>query len=300
VRGARALHRWFHKLVPTIILTLAATAYKAAQELGLWPNDILLFPFLVLAAWILFLYWALAGALAVRCYNQVYKKWAKERRSMAYGLAFLIGATIGGGTGAGWWKLFEMQRKQMAKLGVQMSSAVGSPVVATPPPLKGTEIPPTLADLFKKDFSHTMKATDELQLKRHMDGVTVHVKRQVYLDFDAKTELVGFYVPSQGQFSDETFKICTILLGTVQPAIEDLMKRIEVRSSYKDEGTTIKDLRFSGRVFLYHEDFLSITQKAELINRYKAQNYDLQFRGLDYLADQVIAWHAQHDSKESH
>jgi hypothetical protein len=111
---------------------------------------------------------------------------------------------------------------------------------------------------------------------------------------------VGFYVPSTDPFSDTTFRACAALLGAVQPAIDDLPKRIAVRSGYRGEGNTIQDLTFSGRVFLYHDDFLSITQKADLINGYKAKNYDVQFRGPDYLGDQVIAWHHQQDAKKNH
>lgn len=160
-----------------------------------------------------------------------------------------------------------------------------------------TEKPPTLSDLFKRDFPNTMKATDDLQLKRQMDDSIVHIKRQVYLDFSAKAQFVGFYVPSSDPFSDETFKICKALVDAVQPAIEELAKRVEIRGGYKGEDTTVKDLTFSGRVFLYHEGFLSIPQKADLINSYKAKNYDVQFRGIDYLQDQLIGWHHQHDPK---
>jgi hypothetical protein len=169
-----------------------------------------------------------------------------------------------------------------------------------PPPTAMPEKPPTLGDFFNKDFSNTMKATDDLKLIRQSDNTIIHVKRQVYLDFDAKTEFVGFYVPSTDPFSDETFKICRTLVEAVQPAIENLTKKVEIGGGYKEVDTTLKDLVFSGRVFLYHEGSLSIPQKADLINAYKSKNYDVQFRGLDYLGDQIISWRAQHDAKQSH
>jgi hypothetical protein len=98
-----------------MILAIIAAAYRAGQELFL-PKDVVLFPFLVLGAWILFLYWVFAGPRTVRRYNKAYKAWAREKRTVAYSIAILIGAVIGGATGAGWWKLFEMHRKQMARL----------------------------------------------------------------------------------------------------------------------------------------------------------------------------------------
>ncbi len=168
---------------------------------------------------------------------------------------------------------------------------------ATPvkaPSALGDEKPPTLSDLFNKDFPNTMKATDDLQLTRQSDGELIHIKRQVYLDFDAKTKFVGFYISSSDQFSEETFRICKTLVDAVQPAIDGLSKKVEIRGGYRDESTSMKELMFSGRVFIYHEGFLSITQKADLISSYKAKNYDVQFRGLPYAADQATAWHHEH------
>ena len=48
---------------------------------------------------------------------------------------------------------------------------------------------------------------------------------------------------------------------------------------------------------LYHEDFLSIPQKSDIISAYKRRGFDVQFRGMDYLGDQLIAWHHEHDVK---
>jgi hypothetical protein len=112
----RSVHRFFHKLVLPMLAGLGAILYRAGQEIGWIPKDVVVFPFLALLAWVLFLYWFFAGPRAVRLYSKAYRKWAKERRSMAYGLAILTGSVIGGGTGAAWWKLFEVHRKQMAKL----------------------------------------------------------------------------------------------------------------------------------------------------------------------------------------
>ncbi len=164
-----------------------------------------------------------------------------------------------------------------------------------PPKTRSIEKPPTLSDLFKQDFANTLKATDDLTLTREADGALIHIKRQVYMDFDAKTGFVGFYISSTDQFSDETFRICKTLVDAVQPAILDLtVRKTQSWGGYRDQGNTSKELVFSGRVFLYHDGLLSITQKADLIERYKAKNYDVQFRGLDYAADQAAAWYREH------
>jgi hypothetical protein len=157
--------------------------------------------------------------------------------------------------------------------------------------------PPTLRDLFEKDFPYVMKAQDQSMEIQWQDGSALHVSRQVYLDFPAKTQFVGFYIPSSGQFQTRTYNASIQLAEAVKQAISDLPKRAHVTAGYRDENNTLEDLTFSGRVLLYHEDFLSIPQKADILKAYAAKGFDVQFRGPDYLADQVIAWHHQHDPK---
>lgn len=158
------------------------------------------------------------------------------------------------------------------------------------------EKPPTLLDLFlKTDFSNTLKIADadRLALQRKDDNSTLKIRTQIYADFGAKVQFVGFYVPS----SPHTFDACMSLVPAVTSTIENAQKQLYVSSGYRGEQNTLKELVFSGRVMLYHEDFLSITQKAEIIKAYSAKGYDVNFRGPDYLGDQVIAWHHQHDAK---
>jgi hypothetical protein len=163
-------------------------------------------------------------------------------------------------------------------------------------PVTPNEKPPTLSDLFAKDFPNTMKATDAAVGIEWKDGSVLHIKRQLYLDFPAKTQFVGFYVPSSIPSSlNKSFEAGIKLAEAVRQAIDDIPKKVDVGGGYRGEMTNIKDLTFSGRVLLYHEDFLSIPQKAAIINVYAAKHFDVQFRGPDYLGDQVIAWHHQHE-----
>jgi hypothetical protein len=58
-----------------------------------------------------------------------------------------------------------------------------------------------------------------------------------------------------------------------------------VTSSTKDPGgpsISSRDLVFSGRVYLYHEDEMTLKQKAELGDLFKANGASVIFRGLDY------------------
>ena len=163
------------------------------------------------------------------------------------------------------------------------------------------EKPPTLADLFRTDFPNVMKATDDaFSLRSGTDGTVLPIKRQVYMDFEAKTQFVGFYIPFRpSDHANQAFDASITLIDAVKPTIDILDKG--VLSGGDTSGiTSAQALVFSGRVFLYHEQPLSNLQKAEIVQAYHARHYDVTFRGLDYLGEQVSAWYQEHDATKSH
>jgi len=160
-------------------------------------------------------------------------------------------------------------------------------------PSKAEEKPPTLADLFKSDFPNVMKFTGDRFGIQWKNGSVSPVVVQNYLDFPAKSQFVGFYVAS----STRTFDICMKLADDAQAAIEDMRTRVKVGAGDVGGVNTIDDLTFSGRVFIYHEDFLTNPQKARIILAFTEHRYDVQLRGQDYLGPQVVAWHHAHDAK---
>ena len=168
--------------------------------------------------------------------------------------------------------------------------------------------PPTLLDLFKKDFPSTLRASDkdvDAYIIGTPGGSKINVKRQTYEDYEAKTKFIGFYIsrpdpPAKDFSAQDTFVACMELLkhNAVQETFDHFGKSVAVMSGYGDQMTASKDLTFSGRVLIYHEEFLSIPQKADILKAYKEKGLAVTFRGSDYLATQVIAWHQQHDAKK--
>jgi hypothetical protein len=167
------------------------------------------------------------------------------------------------------------------------------------------EKPPTLLDLFKKDFPNTMKASDtnvDAYTIGTPEGSTIKVKRQTYEDYEAKTKFIGFYIsrpepPAKDFSGQDTFAACMELLNhnAVQDAFDHFGKQVAVMSGYGDQMTTSKELTFSGRVLIYHEEFLRIPSQADIIKAYQAKGLAVVFKGPDYLGTKVIAWHQQHD-----
>ncbi len=211
--------------------------------------------------------------------------------------------------GFNWSKL----KKRFSKGGHQLQLSRPEPSqMPVAEPQTGTPLqddkPPTLLDLFNRDFNTALTVTDQDSHAWEVhapDGAKVEVRRRVYMDFPAKTKFVSFYVakpvPPPLDFKGEkTFAACLQLLeiNAVQQSFEHFAKNVGVMGGRDGQMTTFQDLTFSGRVMIYHEEFLSIPQKAQIIEAYKKQNLDVQFMGDQYLGSQVTAWHQRNDLKK--
>ena len=72
--------------------------------------------------------------------------------------------------------------------------------------------PPTLIDLFNKDFPNLMRVSDNGFDLGSVDGEIIHIGVRVYLDFSGKNEFIGFYIPSSGK----EFEACLAARGESQ------------------------------------------------------------------------------------
>lgn len=171
---------------------------------------------------------------------------------------------------------------------------------------KKEEKNPTLFDLFKNDFGRTLRAgNNEPSISiEWADGTATKITSQVYMDFDARTKFAGFYVPRPPPPSTDisgqtTFSACMKLIemDAAQTAFERTSASVGIQMGRNEQMTNLQELVFSGRVFIYHEDFLSIPQKAEIIRVSQLKGIAVEFRGSDYLGVQVVAWHRERDAK---
>jgi hypothetical protein len=213
------------------------------------------------------------------------RNWSIENRAPAIIGFCLLGASVG--LAIGYWAPSGKIKKN------------------TEPPYtaKDTEIPPTMLDLFLGDFPTTLRVSDDddsISIK-FKDGAVTKIKRRVYMDFDAKSRFVGFYVrasvPRERDLTGaHTKDACVELVqhDAIQAALDHFQQNAAVIAGQSGQMTNMKDLTFSGRVFLYHDDFLSITQQAEIIKVYEQKHLAVNFRGPDYLGQKIIAWHQQH------
>jgi hypothetical protein len=154
----------------------------------------------------------------------------------------------------------------------------------------GTEaspsIPPTLQSLFTSDFPNLFKFTISGEVK-FKDGTVVTVKSQEYADFLGKTSFFGFYVSE----TPYTFRTCERLANEISALFDKIQHDVasETSSDGFETTTSLKNLVFSGRVFVYHETPLTLKEKSELTDYFKNKKLDVQFRGVAYLQQESVA-----------
>jgi hypothetical protein len=165
--------------------------------------------------------------------------------------------------------------------------------------LSALKNPPTMSDVFTNDFPNTMKLSDEaIGIEWKDNGTTIQIKRQLYLDFPANSKFVGFYVPTSDPSDiSRTAEACLKLaqVDAVQQALDELPKKTFIAAGL-GQTTTIQDLTFSGRVVIYHDDFLSITQQADIIRAFAAKHYAVGFFGPNDFGKTLSSWHHLHDA----
>ncbi|MDP1864889.1 MAG: hypothetical protein Q8L13_00925 [Bradyrhizobium sp.] len=142
--------------------------------------------------------------------------------------------------------------------------------------------PRSLRDFFQSDFPALMKMHTEL-IFGEADAQD-KIAAQGYMDFDSHSLFVGFFVPR----SPRTMDVCTALSDWPQRMIDHFNNQIDVekREPGSPSSTRMRDLTPSKRVYLYHEDSLSLQQHAEIERAYQAKGLFVFFRGPDYLSTQ--------------
>ncbi len=97
------------------------------------------------------------------------------------------------------------------------------------------------------------------------------------IDPGASVKFVSIYLPSP----NNTYEAAAALSDHIEEAGILNSFHIQAQGNGMEQIDTGK-YRFSGRVFIYHEGFLSAEQKGDLHRLYAAKNMDLETRGEPY------------------
>jgi hypothetical protein len=170
-----------------------------------------------------------------------------------------------------------------------------------PPKAKTEQEPLTLKGLFLSEFSrpdiNSNGAEDTLIFRQPpQPDVPLNFSAKLWMDMNAKSEFLTFYIPSQDQ-DPEKAESKTFLLGALLVThLEKILVNLHGLQFYDytpGEGKMRKstELVFTRRVIIYHEDFLSPQDIANLDGSYASKNLSVEFRDYKYLAEQNL-WRA--------
>lgn len=143
----------------------------------------------------------------------------------------------------------------------------------------------TLAQLFHADFSDT---------SRYEIGVTIsvpghqpaEVRAKRFINFSSRSKFLGFYIPS----SPSTYDVAAYLADGYKESLQHMDDTFKVNGQVMGEQgrTSSDDLIFVGRIFIYHEDYLSPQQVGSLIGLYESKKLDLKMRSQEYVINRNL------------
>lgn len=144
----------------------------------------------------------------------------------------------------------------------------------------------TLRELFDSDFPSGSVASELTATK---DGVQFKIPYRVVTDFHSRTKLLAFFVP----FSPDAFDHCEMLANNLQLPLDAINKSLSMSMTSPGDSarTDLRELTFSGRVFIYHENHFSLQERASLESLFSSNNAAVQFRSEAHRAlhqDKVI------------
>jgi len=144
----------------------------------------------------------------------------------------------------------------------------------------------TLRELFDSDFNKYGHCSGSIALK-FKDGREVTFPYLVVTDFSARMKFLAFFISR----SEHALENCQAIATCYQTAFEAVEGALIMRAGRSGElaSTDLKDLTFSGRIYIYYEDSFTLQQLASLETLFKSNNAAAIFRGSDYLTSRWMA-----------
>ena len=147
-----------------------------------------------------------------------------------------------------------------------------------------------LIDLFSSDFANLSKASDERELifTNPSDGTKSNftVKFEIVRDFRINSYVIAVYIPnfSDARPSNNIKEIIQYMRDGIKKHGEELFRSVSVSMAIPGELHGNNEITFSGTVYIYTGNELSIVDLGDLTKWYLSAGMHLVVRGLDYLA----------------
>lgn len=152
------------------------------------------------------------------------------------------------------------------------------------PVQQGEELP-RLKDLFETDFrGHSIGGLavqidcgTEVVLTTGEKEKKVEVLFKIIQDFGSHSQFLTVYIPE----SSDTFILCEFVAKQHKQWLQDMPIGLEVGGA-SGVPSNDKDLLFTGRVYVYHETAMTLSQLGKLDDLYKELGLRPEFRGKSY------------------
>ena len=123
----------------------------------------------------------------------------------------------------------------------------------------------TTADMFRDDFPQLLKVSNDAKVTVAGKGVFV-IPWHVYVDFEGRAKFVGFLIPRGAPIAQIAADMLRSLPEIFRAADANVTTSQELSGLQRQSS---KDLKFSGRVVLYHSEALSLRDAADIEDLYK-------------------------------
>jgi hypothetical protein len=149
--------------------------------------------------------------------------------------------------------------------------------------------PKTLHDCFRTDFPTTLAVHQafNMEVTDRKTGKTkwgLPIEMELLADYQAKSQFLAFYIPPS---PEHTFDACATLAHTYKTNIENLKKNLIIDGGVRNEMTSWDELNFTGRIYIYHETYLSVGDKKRLTGIYDKEQLSVFFRGPEIMLERT-------------
>lgn len=142
---------------------------------------------------------------------------------------------------------------------------------------KKANTPITLHELFAADFSESFGfGFAPRGMRDSLGRVNIMIEGRLLVDINAGSKFVSFYIPR----SDVAYAACTLLADKYQDVGGLNLFHLQLQGPSGPIFT--QGYKFSGRVFIYHEDFFTPEQIGDLHRLYKQKELLLELRSEGY------------------
>jgi hypothetical protein len=233
-------------------------------------------------AWTAILLWLTWDVLRWGRVRKAVARAYSSRGSTKLMLSYAIVFVIGGGLACGYWwgsnKVFSAAwfGKVNGKESTPAPNEPSTSIPSSSPTVPASDLAPNLHQQYLTDYKG-MKLSSDKTFQSGTAKFTINV--QVNLDYESKSKFLSIYIPRV----PSTYDVCRLLPELVKTFLTDV-ETVTATSKMPGDPTesSSQDMIFTGAVYIYYEDHLTLEQLGSLESLFKAEHLFVHFRGTDY------------------